>query len=638
MASIDVSADYKKIQSEVESADAYKDLKEQYREVISRKGDSFEKKSDSTSKQSSSLSGSTKAYQKKVKSQFDHLLDVNNVTGKKSLSYVKKKFIQVINTIEPEILTIIYEEILALIGCDQQLGYVPNTPVYIKVSSIDLTGLLKIDPTSQVGKLLYEKSSVVIQNNPFPLNKELYSVTQSTNPYSVDNSQFYVGTSGQNLFDIQFLEINPTTGIGGGWFKVTPKARFDVNNNPSNLVGQFVQDYYSTIKLFDGHNLYSWLMNFLTGALSIKLGDSDVQIKDKSWFSIMIQRILGLCFDNRSEIDVSGNAKISPSDGIDQSFFELDSIDLREIDQKINNIKKGVITFVECDNVDIPINTEGILNELDKLRYVKDNDFNSVANSLTANIVDPNSPNKNLPNLEVFDKEFIKLLITGLVSAILSPKVLLPIFTMMKSVGQSIDDNADTFEKFFKQFKTFAINVISRISAIFVKTLFEIIKRDIKQLMLSVITDIAREKKDKLSKMILKLAKILLTVAELYKLVTDWRKCKSVVDELLALLQIWQSEIKGFIPFPLLYTARLLDGYSDTRAFIGTIKELQKLGIPTGRMPDGSPNLSVLSVFSQLKASSEEEVLNGKIQTAIPPLTITPSGFTLPASSFGKKM
>jgi hypothetical protein len=137
--------------------------------------------------------------------------------------------------------------------------------------------------------------------------------------------------------------------------------------------------------------------------------------------------------------------------------------------------------------------------------------------------------------------------------------------------------------------------------------------------------------------MILRLVKILLTVADLVKLISDWRKCKSVVDELLSIIQTWTTGVQ-LIPFPILYTARLLDGYSETRAFIGTISELQKIGIPTGDMPDGSPNLTVLSMFSQLKASSNEENENGKVQVALGPLTITPAGFTVPASAFGKKI
>jgi hypothetical protein len=54
-------------------------------------------------------------------------------------------------------------------------------------------------------------------------------------------------------------------------------------------------------------------------------------------------------------------------------------------------------------------------------------------------------------------------------------------------------------------------------------------------------------------------------------------------------------------------------------------------------MPDGSPNLTVLSIFSQLKASAAEEAENGKVQLAVPPLAMTPAGLTVPQSAFGKK-
>lgn len=638
MASIDISADYEKLQSEVESTKAYKNLKKRYDDAAKKYGSSFEKRKDSITGPLDSFSAKTKSFQRKVKSQFDHLLDINEVTGSNSLQYVKKKLIQTVKTIEPKILEILFEEILTAVGCDQQQTYVAESPILISVASIDLGGILKIDPNSKVGKLIYEKNSVVIQNKPFAMNKELYNVTQNTNPYSVVHSQFYKGDSKQNLFDIEFLEINPITGIGGGWFKVTPKARIaninavDVNQN---LVGQFVQDYLNTIKLFDGHNVYAWLIDFLTGAISIKKKDSDAQIGDKSWLSLKVQRMLGLCFDNRTEIDVSGNAKISQSDGIDNSFFELDDIELREIAQKISNVKNGVIEFEDCDNVKVPVNTEGLLDELDKLTYVQDEDFINTADSLSDMVVSPTSDNK--PGYDIIDKDFIKQLLAGLVGALLSPKILLPIYTMIKAIGKTIDDTIDSFEKFCKFFKNFSINLITKIGAVFVEELFNIIKRDIKNLILSVIKDITKEKLDKRTKMILRLVKILLTVADLVKLISDWRKCKSVVDELLSIIQTWTTGVQ-LIPFPILYTARLLDGYSETRAFIGTISELQKIGIPTGDMPDGSPNLTVLSMFSQLKASSNEENENGKVQVALGPLTITPAGFTVPASAFGKKI
>jgi hypothetical protein len=44
-----------------------------------------------------------------------------------------------------------------------------------------------------------------------------------------------------------------------------------------------------------------------------------------------------LCFDDRREIDVSGVAKVAELDGVDDSFFELNEIDLRNIDSEISN-------------------------------------------------------------------------------------------------------------------------------------------------------------------------------------------------------------------------------------------------------------------------------------------------------------
>jgi hypothetical protein len=80
-----------------------------------------------------------------------------------------------------------------------------------------------------------------------------------------------------------------------------------------------------------------------------------------------------------------------------------------------------------------------------------------------------------------------------------------------------------------------------------------------------------------------------------------------------------------------------MDGYSESRAFIGAIEELQKIGVPTGPMPDGSPNIEILSRLAQMKAMANEEAENGKIQVAIGPLAMTPAGVTVPASAFGKK-
>jgi len=642
--SVDVNVDYGKIQKSVESYQVYKDLQLQYKKVSKKAGSIYESVSSAISTPLEKLSGTTKSYQKKVKSQFEHLLDLNNTIGKNSTSYLKKKFIEALTTLEPQILEILSEEILKAIGCDQQQTYVADVPVYVKVGSIDLGKLLVINPNDKTGKLLYEKTDLSIQSKPFAMNKELYALTQTSNSYFNENSTYYNGVSKQNLFDIKYLETHPLTGIGGGWYEVIPKARIaniNLTDTNQNLVGQFVQDYLRTIRIFDNHNVIAWTLNFMTGALSIKLNSSDEQIKSWTWLSKMTRRILGLCFDNNKEIDVSGTAKISQSDGIDQTFYELSDIDLREIEENVINVKAGVFVFEDCETVKLKVNADSVVDYVEKIIKVDDKDFVNQATKAVATTVTDDEDIKKLPGIDIFDTNFIKQILNGLIYSILSPKILLPIYVMINSIEKKYENSLSqisSYEMFFKYFKEFSITFVSRIFGLFIKILFNIIKRDIKNLVISIIKDIKIEKKLKDNIMILKLIKTFLIVAEVYKLITDWRKCKSVVDELLRIIQLSMIKSKNIVPWGILAASSLLEGYSETRAFIGTIEELQKLGIPTGAMPDGSPNLTVLSMFSQLKAQALEKAENGKVQVAVGPLTITPAGVTVPSNAFGKDM
>jgi hypothetical protein len=384
--------------------------------------------------------------------------------------------------------------------------------------------------------------------------------------------------------------------------------------------------------------MISWIIEMITGAISIKGGFGVGQIEDTTKAGLIMQRILGLCFDNRKTIDVSGVSKLSEYDDVDNSFYEFTNIDLRKIDDNVTNIKNGVIQFVTCNDVKLPVNDTAITDALSDLIFMEGDKQVKAADELSKLIAsDPNwgglAINSSLEG--ELDLNFVKGIVKGIGFALLSPKILLPLFVMLKSIGQMGTDAINSFYDFIIRFKTFFKNLISKIGAIFVEELFKYIKKDIKILIQSVIIDLAKEKADKKLTMILKLVQLLVTVAQFVK---DWRECKSVIDELLWLLKIATSGWGGEISLPLLFASQLLDGYSATRAFMGTIEELQKIGIPTGDMPDGSPNLTVLSMFSQMKAQSNEMAENGKLQVAIPPLTMTPAGLTIPASGFGKQI
>jgi hypothetical protein len=427
----------------------------------------------------------------------------------------------------------------------------------------------------------------------------------------------------------------------GPWFKVT----FSQRANNATTISQFLIDYYKSIKLVEFETIMANIMNGLTGALSIKgnIGTKQAEIDTK--FGIIIKRILGICFDTdngNNEINVSGVAKVPVDDPIDDSFFEFTDIDLRNIDLTISNLKNGVVQYENCGDVLLPVDVDSIISALDSLRFVPDNDKVNAASQLTQSLINNPAWNVDIPNGNInvaVDTNFLKLLAQGVTFSLLSPKVLLPIFAMLVSLGQQALALIENLVDFAKNFKKFVVNLISKISALFVQELFETIRRDLLQLVQRALQDINNERVRKITAIILKLIQILFVVAQL---ITDWRKCKSIIDELIQIMsvggQIAQDILGALtsqVPLPLLFASEFLGGYSESRAFIGTIEELQRLGIPTGPLPDGTPNLTVLAMYSQLKAAEKEKTENGKVQVAIKPTTITPAGVTVPLSASG---
>jgi ElaB/YqjD/DUF883 family membrane-anchored ribosome-binding protein len=637
MPSLDLSLDYKKVKDKVTANQSYNDLKTKYDDISKRAGDNLEElKSkvsesiDSVKDSIDNVKGQVERYKKEIKNQFEELLDINKITsgqGSNSAKYIKKMMITALKNIQPKLSEILIQESLTAVGCEQQQVF-NSQVIFIKVKSIDIINSLKIDPNTKIGKLIYEKEQITVQTNPFPLNKELYQRIQSGQPYSTDNGQLYKGVSGQDLFDIQYVEIGSDS-----YFKVTLPNR--VNN--INRVGEFMVDYYKTMKPIEFQGVINQIMQSLCNSFSISAGLGVAQVEDATKFDIFVSRILGLCFDNRQEIDVSGVAKIAELGDIDDKFFELTEIDLRNIDQRVTNFQNGVIEYLECTNAKLPVNANQINDAIINLIDVPDDEL--VEAAITASNTLANNPTWEFgirPNIDVaIDLDFIKQFAQGVISGLLTPKILLPVFIMLKALGQSAVDAVEDMVSFLKNFKEYAKNIISKIGALFVQELFQLIKKDILNLIQQIIADIQKEKLKKKMAMILKLIGLLLIVANF---IQDFRKCKSLVDELLQLLQIATQKIGGEIPLPILFASRLLDGFSETRAFINVIEEMQKLGIPTGDLPDGTPNLELLSRFAQIKGMSFEETENGKVQVALGPLTITPAGLTVPTSVFGKKI
>jgi len=622
-----------------------------------------------------------KRYLKPPPNSFDQVLEMIGLTsgnGSETLKYLKKKLLLTATKIEPEIKKIITKNAIKALGCSQEqtfqgftstfleLNPLSTLPVgqgiYVPIESMDISGMLKTTTDSKIGKVVYEKPNPNVIENvykpykgkvPFPMNKEFNNRLQGTfvtNSFNGQYGKYYQGVSNQNLFDFQYSPTNQF-GVDQACFKVALISKVDptltVTGGTVNKVIDFLEDYYGTIKLFDTTDFTAVMMNAVSGAINIKANLTSDEISKQSQFMLILQRILGLCFDSRREIDVSGVSKIAELDGVDESFFELTEIDLRNIDVQISNIQNGVMELVDCDNVKVPVDYETIIDGLIDLRETENlssalevNKIIAISDSLVQNpdwkVLLPT----NL-NLQVFDEDFIKKIPLSVAGAVLSPKVLFPIFVLMQSlesnatnsfnsavtsantfiqsantIGNSVNNLINSNVDFLKTFKKFNIEMVAEIGVIFVTELFNILKKDLINLMKPIIADIGSEALKAQLQMIERLITIALIINQIVIGVKDYKKCKSLIDDILIILNLISSLAPpgSKIPKVLLLLSNFLPGTSPSRASINTIEELQKLGIPTGTLPDGSPNLMLLFNLASNKATKKESAQNGKIQ------------------------
>ena len=622
-----------------------------------------------------------KRYLKPPPNSFDQVLEMIGLTsgnGSETLKYLKKKLLLTATKIEPEIKKIITKNAIKALGCSQEqtfqgftstfleLNPLNTLPVgqgiYVPIESMDISGMLKTTTDSKIGKVVYEKPKPSVLENvfkpykgkkPFPMNKEFNNRlmgTFVTNSFNGEYGKYYQGVSNQNLFDFQYSPTNQF-GVDQACFKVALISKVNesltITGGSANKVIDFLEDYYGTIKLFDTTDFTAVMMNAVSGAINIKANLTSDEISKQSQFMLILQRILGLCFDSRREIDVSGVSKIAELDGVDESFFELTEIDLRNIDVQISNIQNGVMELVDCDNVKVPVDYETIIDGLIDLRETENlspalevNKIIAISDSLVQNPDWKALLPTNL-NFQVFDEDFIKKIPLSVAGAILSPKVLFPIFVLMQSlegnatnafnsavtsantfiqsgntIGNSVNNLINSNVDFLKTFKKFNIEMVAEIGAIFVTELFNILKKDLINLMRPIIADIGSEALKAKLQMIERLITIALIINQIVIGVKDYKKCKSLIDDILIILNLISSLAPpgSKIPKVLLLLADFLPGTSASRASINTIEELQKLGIPTGTLPDGSPNLMLLFNLASNKATKKESAQNGKIQ------------------------
>lgn len=563
-----------------------------------------------------------KNFKSQGKSQLNSLVDlsINSLDRPSSNDAVKEVrgiFIRTIRQTKERVKKLLQQEVVSSLGCSQEQQYKPG-PIFIPVQSIDIFNkTLQFSPDSPPGQYLYEnKPFNPYRNptaNPYSFNRELYQRLQNTESYDTEYGVKFKGPTGQDLFNIRFV-TKDNNNIDGQYYRV------DLEPRTTGLkVVDFIGEYYSSIDVISIKEVYTNVLNALTGAISFQ---QKFDGRDQTKFEIIIQRIMGMCFDNKQEIDVSGVGKLDQLDQADTNLTEFDDLENLLIEERVKNILAGVVEFTDCNNIQLPIGSKFItdlLNPFDDENLVT-SDPDSLAETLLDSLANNPEWKAKIPTgLGIaINKEFLRVAIMAVVNTILSPKHLFPLVVMSRALRPDQTGPLD-LEEFLNYYKKFLMNLISKITSIFVEELVKEIKKNFARITKELVNDILEElirKQDLQTRAIITAVNVGLTVAAG---IQDYRRCQSVIDELKRILNL-TSKLLNLTgnSNPLLDTlAQFKPGMSATSMMTRYVEELENKGIPTGNLPDGSPNVGMVAQKDNYQSQMDEMAENGKVSVGL---------------------
>ena len=468
--------------------------------------------------------------------------------------------------------------------------------VKIKPKEIDFLNMLRVDPESDYGKLMYEKEIVV--NNKEKINRNLYELFTSGSTYEYDTpSERTLFTMSWDSEKQEYNVTNLTMGSG---------STSNIKSFTGVSVNQFLDDYYSNMEWPDiNHILRNAMLltikaaNVSANKKGVSIGTSLSGMEDSlSWspelddainfLERMLNKLFAFC-NNRGRM-LSGQTAtelLNENEEDDEFYFDFDDvegIDLEEEDAR----KRKVLKFKDCNNFEVPYNAtimEDFIYLEDKLNR---NDW--VRKTLDKSAMDAYEQSDfsiELPDYQLsINLGFILNIPKAVVMSIISPKMFLPIVTIYKlfTPDISIDTNitaAEIMRRLKKLFKC----VITELFWKFLRELWKKLKADLKNFLQRIIRRILREKLKRYYIVVMALISLLKKIIE-----NGLDNCGDLFAAIGAAIDgALDSSGVGSLPNALLLIADKLPGFSAIKTHMESVEKMKASGVFTGDV-NGEPN------------------------------------------------
>jgi hypothetical protein len=520
----------------------------------------------------------------------------NKMFSKQRLKQVTQESIQATTRTSKQIIIDTAQKVLfagdGICGSDKSLS---NTTIVLKPKEFDFMNVLTIDPTSNVGQIVYEQSN---SNGLVKMNTKLYD-------------QFSLGST-----QYDFVTKNNNTIFSMTWDESNQEYSFTGLDSNFKKVGDFLSDYYSNIEFVDlsGITKTAMMMTIQTDPSAPPLFEKGINDLNR-----LLSKILKACGNSQSNgLNQNTSNQFNENDQDEEFFFDFDDLEGIDLDDESRRYQK-VLKFVDCGNLEVPSRPE----HFEDFVYLSKGNLNDAVDDVLENVAlsayQDSGQTIVIDNLHLnLLNNFILNLPKALIGLVLSPKYILPIILIYKSVVMQAGTIIETAKDFMKKLSKFFKEVIKQHFWKFITEFWKRIKKDLLTFLQTIAFKILKKKQRRM------LAIVSSLIALLTKLLDkNLGDCNSLFSLIGKTIDTALSG-GGFnlpIPPPLLLAAKLRGGYSTDRAQINVLENLQAAGFNINPV-FGERNMMGDFVKAMIDGHDDEFKNNNKLL-----------GFTIPGTT-----
>jgi len=260
-----------------------------------------------------------------------------------------------------------------------------NNGINIDISRIDFFNLLKVDPTSVEGSIMYGDP-----NTDF--NYFLYDTIQLGTP-----------NTWKNMLIVTYL---PNGGVVDNEFK---NNVINIKIDPSytnKSIFKFLNNFIDTMRFLPETNTTPRIIDTVFGTVSSSLGKDYFTLKQESEFEQIMNMILYKYEDSEVEID--------------DTFLEFSNEEMYEIEQRTSLLQNGTVVLKECEFAVSSVNLSTVTELLNSLSGVTvGGERKKILTKQLQKLSDESTQNVSDENKKTGELAFFLNLIKGLIMVIL---------------------------------------------------------------------------------------------------------------------------------------------------------------------------------------------------------------------------